>query len=169
MILLIGLWCSVLIKHEVLMKCLQRALQIVLFSPQNLSQTHMLIDLIQEVKDKGYKLRISPTVDATVVPFDLHLFYFANTAVFSPLNELKYSESKKTKLQKNNKYIIFPIRARILSLGIAESVDGNAVQSGAADCGHVSLPSQHEGTGERPDQSQDPLQPALPEVRLCSS
>uniref|UniRef100_A0AAQ4NNA4 Ubiquitin carboxyl-terminal hydrolase n=1 Tax=Gasterosteus aculeatus aculeatus TaxID=481459 RepID=A0AAQ4NNA4_GASAC len=31
---------------------------------QNLSQTHMLIDLIQEVKDKGYKLRISPTVDS---------------------------------------------------------------------------------------------------------
>uniref|UniRef100_A0A8D0AJL2 Ubiquitin carboxyl-terminal hydrolase n=1 Tax=Sander lucioperca TaxID=283035 RepID=A0A8D0AJL2_SANLU len=30
---------------------------------QNLSQTHLLIDLIQEVKDKGYKLRISPTVD----------------------------------------------------------------------------------------------------------
>ncbi|XP_049902503.1 ubiquitin carboxyl-terminal hydrolase 45 isoform X2 [Epinephelus moara] len=30
---------------------------------QNLSQTHMLIDLIQEVKDKGYKLRISPSVD----------------------------------------------------------------------------------------------------------
>uniref|UniRef100_A0A665UP19 Ubiquitin carboxyl-terminal hydrolase n=1 Tax=Echeneis naucrates TaxID=173247 RepID=A0A665UP19_ECHNA len=27
---------------------------------QNLSQTHMLIDLIQEVKEKGYKLRICP-------------------------------------------------------------------------------------------------------------
>ncbi|XP_035862133.1 ubiquitin carboxyl-terminal hydrolase 45 isoform X2 [Sander lucioperca] len=34
---------------------------------QNLSQTHLLIDLIQEVKDKGYKLRISPTVDTNVV------------------------------------------------------------------------------------------------------
>ncbi|XP_068426276.1 ubiquitin carboxyl-terminal hydrolase 45 isoform X3 [Clinocottus analis] len=33
---------------------------------QNLSQTHMLIDLIQEMKDKGYKLRIGPTVDTNV-------------------------------------------------------------------------------------------------------
>lgn len=40
---------------------------------QNLSQTHMLIDLIQEVKDKGYKLRISPTVDANVSPLTVTL------------------------------------------------------------------------------------------------
>nr|XP_057909716.1 ubiquitin carboxyl-terminal hydrolase 45 [Doryrhamphus excisus] len=35
---------------------------------QNLSQTHMLIDLIQEVKEKGYKLRICPLVDAHLGP-----------------------------------------------------------------------------------------------------
>ncbi|XP_061805474.2 ubiquitin carboxyl-terminal hydrolase 45 [Nerophis lumbriciformis] len=35
---------------------------------QNLSQTHMLIDLIQEVKDKGYKLRICPLVDGHLGP-----------------------------------------------------------------------------------------------------
>ncbi|KAM8869281.1 ubiquitin carboxyl-terminal hydrolase 45 isoform 2-T2 [Spinachia spinachia] len=40
---------------------------------QNLSQTHMLIDLIQEVKDKGYKLRISPTVDTNVSPLTVTL------------------------------------------------------------------------------------------------
>ncbi|XP_069558227.1 ubiquitin carboxyl-terminal hydrolase 45 isoform X2 [Brachyistius frenatus] len=33
---------------------------------QNLSQTHMLIDLIQEVKEKGYKLRICPPVDTNL-------------------------------------------------------------------------------------------------------
>ncbi|XP_034467296.1 ubiquitin carboxyl-terminal hydrolase 45 isoform X4 [Hippoglossus hippoglossus] len=33
---------------------------------QNLSQTHMLIELIQEVKEKGYKLRICPAVDANL-------------------------------------------------------------------------------------------------------
>ncbi|XP_040900833.1 ubiquitin carboxyl-terminal hydrolase 45 isoform X1 [Toxotes jaculatrix] len=33
---------------------------------QNLSQTHMLIDLIQEVKEKGYKLRICPPVEANL-------------------------------------------------------------------------------------------------------
>ena len=48
----------------------------ILFSPQNLSQTHMLIDLIQEVKDKCYKLRISPTIDTSVVQSAVHLFYF---------------------------------------------------------------------------------------------
>ncbi|XP_049440635.1 ubiquitin carboxyl-terminal hydrolase 45 isoform X3 [Epinephelus fuscoguttatus] len=40
---------------------------------QNLSQTHMLIDLIQEVKDKGYKLRISPSVDTNVSPLTVTL------------------------------------------------------------------------------------------------
>ncbi|XP_031730277.1 ubiquitin carboxyl-terminal hydrolase 45 isoform X2 [Anarrhichthys ocellatus] len=40
---------------------------------QNLSQTHMLIDLIQEVKDKGYKLRIGPTVDTNVSPLTVTL------------------------------------------------------------------------------------------------
>lgn len=39
-------------------------------SPQNLSQTHMLIDLIQEMKEKGYKLRICPPAEANLV-FDL--------------------------------------------------------------------------------------------------
>lgn len=36
-------------------------------SLQNLSQTHMLIDLIQEMKEKGYKLRICPPADANLV------------------------------------------------------------------------------------------------------
>ncbi|XP_061529789.1 ubiquitin carboxyl-terminal hydrolase 45 isoform X3 [Phycodurus eques] len=35
---------------------------------QNLSQTHMLIDLIQEVKEKGYKLRICPPVESHLAP-----------------------------------------------------------------------------------------------------
>ncbi|KAM9851733.1 ubiquitin carboxyl-terminal hydrolase 45 [Aulostomus maculatus] len=35
---------------------------------QNLSQTHMLIDLIQEVKEKGYKLRICPPVETHLSP-----------------------------------------------------------------------------------------------------
>ncbi|XP_054638079.1 ubiquitin carboxyl-terminal hydrolase 45 isoform X2 [Dunckerocampus dactyliophorus] len=35
---------------------------------QNLSQTHMLIDIIQEVKEKGYKLRICPLVDTHLGP-----------------------------------------------------------------------------------------------------
>ncbi|KAM9805922.1 ubiquitin carboxyl-terminal hydrolase 45 isoform 1-T1 [Syngnathus typhle] len=35
---------------------------------QNLSQTHMLIDLIQEVKEKGYKLRICPPVESNLAP-----------------------------------------------------------------------------------------------------
>ncbi|XP_035479795.1 ubiquitin carboxyl-terminal hydrolase 45 isoform X2 [Scophthalmus maximus] len=35
---------------------------------QNLSQTHMLIELIQEVKEKGHKLRISPPVEANLSP-----------------------------------------------------------------------------------------------------
>ncbi|KAM9798011.1 ubiquitin carboxyl-terminal hydrolase 45 [Neosynchiropus ocellatus] len=33
---------------------------------QNLSQTHMLIDLIQDVKEKGHKLRICPPGDTTL-------------------------------------------------------------------------------------------------------
>lgn len=37
-------------------------------SLQNLSQTHMLIELIQEMKEKGYKLRICPpAADANLV------------------------------------------------------------------------------------------------------
>ncbi|XP_042345641.1 ubiquitin carboxyl-terminal hydrolase 45 [Plectropomus leopardus] len=40
---------------------------------QNLSQTHMLIDLIQEVKDKGHKLRISPSVETNVSPLTVTL------------------------------------------------------------------------------------------------
>lgn len=35
---------------------------------QNLSQTHMLIDLIQEVKEKGYKLKICPPVETNLSP-----------------------------------------------------------------------------------------------------
>uniref|UniRef100_A0A7N6FEW9 Ubiquitin carboxyl-terminal hydrolase n=1 Tax=Anabas testudineus TaxID=64144 RepID=A0A7N6FEW9_ANATE len=35
---------------------------------QNLSQTHMLINLIQEVKEKGYKLRICPPVETKLGP-----------------------------------------------------------------------------------------------------
>ncbi|KAG7258751.1 hypothetical protein CRUP_018893 [Coryphaenoides rupestris] len=33
---------------------------------QNLSQTHMLIDLIQELKEKGYKMRISPPAESNL-------------------------------------------------------------------------------------------------------
>ncbi|XP_024861040.1 ubiquitin carboxyl-terminal hydrolase 45 isoform X2 [Kryptolebias marmoratus] len=33
---------------------------------QNLSQTHMLIDLIQEMKEKGYKLKICPPVETNL-------------------------------------------------------------------------------------------------------
>lgn len=40
---------------------------------QNLSQTHMLIDLIQEVKEKGYKLRISPAVETHLSPLTVTL------------------------------------------------------------------------------------------------
>nr|XP_020477238.1 ubiquitin carboxyl-terminal hydrolase 45 [Monopterus albus] len=40
---------------------------------QNLSQTHMLIDLIQEVKEKGYKLRICPPVDTNLSPLTVTL------------------------------------------------------------------------------------------------
>lgn len=40
-----------------------------ILSAQNLSQTHMLIELIQEVKEKGHKLRISPPVEANLVQF----------------------------------------------------------------------------------------------------
>ncbi|XP_041649881.1 ubiquitin carboxyl-terminal hydrolase 45 [Cheilinus undulatus] len=35
---------------------------------QNLSQTHMLIDLIQEAKEKGYKLRICPPLETNLKP-----------------------------------------------------------------------------------------------------
>lgn len=45
------------------------SLYITLFPPQNLSQTHMLIDLIQEVKEKGYKLRICPPPETNLVQF----------------------------------------------------------------------------------------------------
>lgn len=40
---------------------------------QNLSQTHMLIDLIQELKEKGYKLRICPAVDTHLSPLTVTL------------------------------------------------------------------------------------------------
>ncbi|XP_068179879.1 ubiquitin carboxyl-terminal hydrolase 45 isoform X2 [Antennarius striatus] len=40
---------------------------------QNLSQTHMLIDLIQEVKEKGYKLRICPPVETNLSPLTVAL------------------------------------------------------------------------------------------------
>ncbi|XP_029927755.1 ubiquitin carboxyl-terminal hydrolase 45 [Myripristis murdjan] len=40
---------------------------------QNLSQTHMLIDLIQEVKEKGYKLRICPPVETNLSPLTVTL------------------------------------------------------------------------------------------------
>uniref|UniRef100_H3D9U8 Ubiquitin carboxyl-terminal hydrolase n=1 Tax=Tetraodon nigroviridis TaxID=99883 RepID=H3D9U8_TETNG len=40
---------------------------------QNLFQTHMLIDLIQEVKEKGYKLRICPPVEANLSPLTVTL------------------------------------------------------------------------------------------------
>ncbi|XP_047216736.1 ubiquitin carboxyl-terminal hydrolase 45 isoform X1 [Girardinichthys multiradiatus] len=40
---------------------------------QNLSQTHMLIDLIQEVKEKGYKLKICPSVETNLSPLTVIL------------------------------------------------------------------------------------------------
>uniref|UniRef100_A0A669DWY0 Ubiquitin carboxyl-terminal hydrolase n=1 Tax=Oreochromis niloticus TaxID=8128 RepID=A0A669DWY0_ORENI len=40
---------------------------------QNLSQTHMLIDLIQEVKEKGYKLRICPPPETNLSPLTVVL------------------------------------------------------------------------------------------------
>ncbi|TNN02946.1 hypothetical protein fugu_010433 [Takifugu bimaculatus] len=40
---------------------------------QNLSQTHMLIDLIQEVKEKGYKIRICPPVETNLSPLTVTL------------------------------------------------------------------------------------------------
>ncbi|XP_076006348.1 ubiquitin carboxyl-terminal hydrolase 45 isoform X2 [Genypterus blacodes] len=40
---------------------------------QNLSQTHMLIDLIQEVKEKGYKVRICPPGEASLSPLSVTL------------------------------------------------------------------------------------------------
>ncbi|CAK6970047.1 ubiquitin carboxyl-terminal hydrolase 45 isoform X1 [Scomber scombrus] len=40
---------------------------------QNLSQTHMLIDLIQELKEKGYKLKICPTVETHLSPMTVTL------------------------------------------------------------------------------------------------
>ncbi|XP_038126171.1 ubiquitin carboxyl-terminal hydrolase 45 isoform X1 [Cyprinodon tularosa] len=40
---------------------------------QNLSQTHMLIDLIQEVKEKGYKLKICPPVETNLNPLSVVL------------------------------------------------------------------------------------------------
>ncbi|KAF3691573.1 Ubiquitin carboxyl-terminal hydrolase 45 [Channa argus] len=38
---------------------------------QNLSQTHMLIDLIQEVKEKGYKLKICPPAEINLSPLTI--------------------------------------------------------------------------------------------------
>lgn len=52
---------------------------------------------------------------------------------------------------------------------IPESTDSNTAQSRAPDCSHVSLPSEHERAREKSTQSQDPVQPALPEVRKHSS
>ncbi|KAM3613697.1 uncharacterized protein V6R79_003711 [Siganus canaliculatus] len=40
---------------------------------QNLSQTHMLIDLVQELKEKGYKLRICPPVETKLSPLTVTL------------------------------------------------------------------------------------------------
>ncbi|CAN9514122.1 unnamed protein product [Ophioblennius macclurei] len=40
---------------------------------QNLSQTHMLIDLIQEVKEKGYKLKICPPVETNLAALTVAL------------------------------------------------------------------------------------------------
>ncbi|KAM4580316.1 ubiquitin carboxyl-terminal hydrolase 45 isoform 2-T2 [Odontesthes bonariensis] len=40
---------------------------------QNLSQTHMLIDLVHEVKEKGYKLKISPSIEANLSPLTVAL------------------------------------------------------------------------------------------------
>ncbi|XP_047455542.1 ubiquitin carboxyl-terminal hydrolase 45 [Mugil cephalus] len=40
---------------------------------QNLSQTHMLIDLIQEVKEKGYKIRICPPAETSLNPLTVVL------------------------------------------------------------------------------------------------
>uniref|UniRef100_A0A8D3A8L6 Ubiquitin carboxyl-terminal hydrolase n=1 Tax=Scophthalmus maximus TaxID=52904 RepID=A0A8D3A8L6_SCOMX len=53
---------------------------------QNLSQTHMLIELIQEVKEKGHKLRISPPVESPLMvtlpnpePLTAAMFLFLHT------------------------------------------------------------------------------------------
>lgn len=40
---------------------------------QNLAQTHMLIDLIQEVKEKGHKLRICPPTETSLKPLTVML------------------------------------------------------------------------------------------------
>ncbi|XP_029958253.1 ubiquitin carboxyl-terminal hydrolase 45 isoform X2 [Salarias fasciatus] len=40
---------------------------------QNLSQTHMLIDLIQEVKEKGYKLKICPPAETNLAALTVAL------------------------------------------------------------------------------------------------
>uniref|UniRef100_A0A3P9JWU1 Ubiquitin carboxyl-terminal hydrolase n=1 Tax=Oryzias latipes TaxID=8090 RepID=A0A3P9JWU1_ORYLA len=40
---------------------------------QNLSQTHMLIDLIQEVKEKGHKMKICPPVEMNLNPLTVTL------------------------------------------------------------------------------------------------
>lgn len=57
----------------------------IFFVLQNLSQTHMLIDLIQEVKEKGYKLRICPPVDTNLVDFALY-FFLRQTTIFGIIN-----------------------------------------------------------------------------------
>ncbi|XP_008321856.1 ubiquitin carboxyl-terminal hydrolase 45 isoform X2 [Cynoglossus semilaevis] len=40
---------------------------------QNLAQTHMLIELIQEVKEKGYKIRICPSLESNLNPLMVSL------------------------------------------------------------------------------------------------
>ncbi|XP_028984048.1 ubiquitin carboxyl-terminal hydrolase 45 isoform X2 [Betta splendens] len=58
---------------------------------QNLSQTHMLIDLIQEVKEKGYKLRICPPVETKLSPLTVSLLSPEplTAAMFSFLHSMK--------------------------------------------------------------------------------
>lgn len=57
------------------------------FAPQNLSQTHMLIDLIQEVKEKGYKLRICPPVETNLVHFSLFFSHiYTQDTIFGIVN-----------------------------------------------------------------------------------
>ncbi|CAG6016008.1 unnamed protein product [Menidia menidia] len=60
---------------------------------QNLSQTHMLIDLIHEVKEKGYKLKISPTVEGNLSPLTVTLPgpEPLTSAMFSFLQSMKES------------------------------------------------------------------------------
>lgn len=109
----------------------------------------MLIDLIQEVKEKGYKLRICPPVDTNLVCFFFIFFW----------------------TQYRN--IIYCMLVLLITLNVlfyvSEPTDGNITQSRTPDCRHVSLPSEHERTWQRPTQSQTPLQPALSKVGCFSS